>query len=79
MADMGVCRILHCTRSRAISAASLSPRPERQTTIASVGLPRGGQFHRLGHGVRTFQGRQDALAAGQGVEGGQGLVVPALV
>ena len=40
-----------------------------------VRLAPGGLLHRLGHGVRTFQRRQDAFRAGQRVESVQGLVV----
>ena len=64
-------------RSRAISAASLSPRPERQTTTTSSFGRCAGKLHRFGHGVRAFQRRQDAFGAGQGVEGGQRVVVAA--
>ena len=37
-----------------------------------------GEFHRCGDGVRAFEGGQDAFAAGEGVEGGQGVVVEAV-
>ena len=45
----------------AISLASLSPRPLRQTTIISSASPPLGQLHRLGDGVRAFERRHDAL------------------
>ena len=48
-------------RSRATSKASLSPRPERQTTRTLPAPEPGGLLDRLGDGVARLEGGQDPL------------------
>ena len=61
--------------SRATSKQSLSPRPEKQTTITSSWLRRLARRIAFDHGVRRFQGRQDPFEAGTLVKALQGVVV----
>ena len=67
----------------AASVGRSRPRPcrrgrrGRRRSTSSLGRS-AGQLHRLGDGVRAFQGRQDAFGAGQGVEGGEGVLVAAV-